>query len=211
MSRPNKPCTHFKGSPSRQGGSSLIEVLVSVVLLSLGVVSAMQLVTVSVKERSVLKYKIAATHAATELAERMRANQLGVRAGLYNDTLAYPAASNLVKTATFTTTPCGSTGCADAATLAATDLGIVRYNLQQSLPGAALTVRAQTFTDGATQVQIPNAVTLFVAWIEPANVTQIAAGDTTPTLLDQTTSGCPDSFNTNTTLNVRCLGLSYQP
>jgi type IV pilus assembly protein PilV len=211
MKCPRNPYAITKGALGRQAGSTLIEVLVSVVLLSLGVVSAMQLVTVSVKERSVLKYKIAATQAATELAERMRANQLGVRAGLYNDTLSYSEASDLVTDVTITTAPCGSTGCTDAATLVDTDLGIVRYNLQQSLPGAALTVRAQTYTAGANQIKIPNASTIYVAWLEPVTDTQVVDGATTPTLLNQATNGCPNSFTTNASGNVRCLGLSYQP
>ena len=95
---------------SRQSGFTLIEVLVTIVVISFGLLGLAGLQAVSLRNNQIAYYRGIATQQAYDMADRIRANLVGVRAGNYN---------NL--TATIPVDPgCFTAGCT-AANMAVTD------------------------------------------------------------------------------------------
>jgi type IV pilus assembly protein PilV len=75
-----------------QTGFTLIEVLVAVVILSMGLLGLAGLQASSIKNNQVALYRAIASQQANDMADRMRANQCGVVAGNYDNlTSAIPA------------------------------------------------------------------------------------------------------------------------
>lgn len=68
-----------------QKGSSLLEVLVSLVVLAGGLLSMAGLQTVSLKNSQTAYARTQSTMFANDMAERMRANLVGLDAGNYNN------------------------------------------------------------------------------------------------------------------------------
>lgn len=75
---PQKPLYH------RQFGLSLIEVLISILVLSIGLLSLGGLQISSLKGSNNAHFRTMASLAATDLADRMRANPIGVDNGFYD-------------------------------------------------------------------------------------------------------------------------------
>ena len=73
------------------GGFTLIEVLVAVVVLSIGILGLASLQTVSLNFNSVASQTSQATVLAYDMADRMRANREAARAGAYDIALQDPA------------------------------------------------------------------------------------------------------------------------
>ena len=73
---------------NRQSGFTLIEVLVSVVVLSIGLVGVAGLQAVSLKNNQSAFMRSQATALAYDMADRMRANVLSATTGLYDPTAA---------------------------------------------------------------------------------------------------------------------------
>lgn len=67
------------------GGMSLLEVLVAIVILSLGLMGLAGLQAASLRNNQTAYYRSIATQQAYDIADRMRANLAGVRAGNYSD------------------------------------------------------------------------------------------------------------------------------
>ncbi|RYZ13186.1 MAG: type IV pilus modification protein PilV [Comamonadaceae bacterium] len=85
----SSPCRG--GAAGRARGSSLVEVLVGLVVLSLGVLAMAGIAVAAQRMAKMSQYESLAMQAATEIAERMRANVPGFEAGAYE--LAGGAAS----------------------------------------------------------------------------------------------------------------------
>ncbi len=95
---------------NKQSGFTLIEVLVAIVVLSLGLLGLAGLQAASLRNNQAAYYRGIATQQAYDMADRMRANLAGVSAGNYNNI-----------TATIPADPgCFSSGCT-AANMAITD------------------------------------------------------------------------------------------
>ena len=87
---------------NRQSGFTLIEVLVSVIILSIGLVGVAGLQAISLKNNQSSFMRSQATALAYDMADRMRANVLSATTGLYDPTAAA------------TTSGCASTsGCSE--------------------------------------------------------------------------------------------------
>ncbi len=93
----------------KQRGFTLIEVLVAIVVLSLGLLGLAGLQAASLRNNQTAYYRGIATQQAYDMADRMRANLAGVRAGNYILNAAIPADPG-----------CFAAGCT-AATMAQTD------------------------------------------------------------------------------------------
>lgn len=89
-----------------QSGYSLLEVLVSVVVLSVGLLGIAALQVNSVRYNHSAYLRSIATAQATNMADRMRGNYAGVKAGYYNAISGIPSANN-----------CTTCSTADIATL----------------------------------------------------------------------------------------------
>lgn len=77
-------------TPTHQRGATLIEVLVAIVILSVGLLGLAGLQTISVQSNYSAYYRSQASILAADITDRMRANRKPALAGAYNLT-AFPA------------------------------------------------------------------------------------------------------------------------
>lgn len=77
----------IKTSPYRQSGVSMLEVLVSIVIVSLGLLGYAGLQMVSLKSNNTAYYRSQATLLAYDMIDRMRVNRDLALAGSYNQTI----------------------------------------------------------------------------------------------------------------------------
>ena len=97
--------------PTRAGGFSLIEVLITIVILSFGLLGVASILLNGMKLNNASYLRSLATQQAYDIGDRIRANGAGVIAGNYN-AITYPPASSC--------TNCTSASCS-VANLAASD------------------------------------------------------------------------------------------
>jgi type IV pilus assembly protein PilV len=71
-----------------QSGFSLLEVLVAIIVLSLGLLGLAGLQAASLRNNQIAYYRAIATQQTYDMADRIRANQAGVAAGAYNNLAA---------------------------------------------------------------------------------------------------------------------------
>jgi type IV pilus assembly protein PilV len=120
--------------PSLQGGFTLLEILVAIVVLSIGLLGLAGLQAVSLNNNQLAYYRSIASQQAYDMADRMRANVAGITAGNYD---------NL--TATIPTNPgcisSGTAGCAVLANVAITDHFQWLTNTAALLPGGVGSIR----------------------------------------------------------------------
>ena len=102
---------------SRQTGFTLIEILVTVIVLSIGLLGLAGLQAASLRFNSTAYQRSQATTLAYDIVDRMRANTIVARSGAYNGAV----------------TPAGTT-------LVAIDLGQWRTELSNSLPASTGTI-----------------------------------------------------------------------
>lgn len=121
---------------SRQRGVSLIEVLVSVLIFSIGLVGLAGLLVMATRSNHAAYLRTQVTFLADGMADRMRANPMGVWGGAYNRT-DYPAAAS--------TAGC-SAGCTPTE-LATYDRNLWSSQLRTFLPNP--TARIDCAADGA--------------------------------------------------------------
>lgn len=123
---------------NRQRGSSLIEVLVSMLVLGTGIlgISAMQLSTLKNNQNSYMRTQ--AVFHSQDIVERMLSNLGGVEAGNYND-------PDPVFTVNCTT----SAGCT-AAQMAANDVAVWEASVESGLPSGSATVCLDSTSDDGT-------------------------------------------------------------
>jgi type IV pilus assembly protein PilV len=130
-------------------GFSLIEVLVSLLILSLGLLGVAGLQTTSLRSNQTAYFRSQATAAASDIIDRMRANPQGVADGKYN----------AINSADLPTDPnCINSGC-DASDLADNDIIDWASNTLSSLPSGAGTVSVDdmgTAADASDDVFVVN-------------------------------------------------------
>lgn len=122
---------------SAQRGFSLLEILVAIVVLSIGLLGLAGLQAVSLNNNQTAYYRSIASQQAYDMADRIRANLAGVAAGNYNNLTATIPADPL----------CFTTGCT-AANMAVTDHFQWLTNNTRLLPGGAGTVRCASGPSG---------------------------------------------------------------
>ncbi|MEO8186266.1 MAG: type IV pilus modification protein PilV [Burkholderiaceae bacterium] len=147
-----------------QAGLSMIEVLVSLTIVAFGVLGLLGLQARALSfQRDSFDRRTAAEMVA-QLAERMRANHLGVTSGLYS----FPAAPYL-NAATATPPaipPCVTPTACTMNELALRDWTQWRVEYRQRSPGAAAYLQWNAAD--------PRAVTMSVAWPEPQQTSGVA-------------------------------------
>ena len=72
-------------TPLRQKGLSLIEVMIALAVFSFGLLALAALMASGLKYNTSALHRSYATNQAYDMADRMRANRLGLDAGYYND------------------------------------------------------------------------------------------------------------------------------
>ena len=139
---------------SRNSGFSLVEVLVAIVLLSIGLLGLAKLQFWGVRHTGSAYFRTQATQIASEMAERLRANPIGVAAGDYvlNPDGCKPAACPV------STADCRKDECApdklanfDLQALACGTNGGGAANL---LPGGGMRVRCSDTASGTKVCRI---------------------------------------------------------
>lgn len=126
-------------SPFRvNGGYSLIEILVAVLVLAIGLLGLAQLQLTSIQNTHSSHLRSVATALAYDMADRVRANQAGFQTGAYNNPAAAQDAS------------CLGAGCAPAA-MAGHDAFEWQADAAAQLPsGAAVICLDSTPNDGTS-------------------------------------------------------------
>lgn len=132
----------------RNRGFTLLEVLVAVLVLSIGLLGLAMLQVESLKYNTDAYFRTQATMLAYEIIDRMRANSAAAKAGRY-----------VASAAPSTTETCGNTasGCGDTTTLANYDLGVWYSRLGAVLP-------ADSTSSEITQAG--NTHTIIIRWKE---------------------------------------------
>jgi len=114
-----------------QSGFTLLEVLVAIVVISLGLLGLAGLQAATLRNNQIAYYRGIAIQQTYDMADRIRANQAGVTAGAYN---------NL--TATIPTDPDCVTNTCTAANMAVADHSQWNNNNARMLPAGTGTVVA---------------------------------------------------------------------
>ena len=126
----------------QQSGFTLIEVMVSVLVLSIGLVGVAALQGVSLKNTQSAFMRSQATALAYDIADRMRANVLSARTGLYDSDSYDPPAK---------VTACKSTTGCTAQNMAEHDLAEWNAAIETYLPmGAGVVCVDSTPDDGVS-------------------------------------------------------------
>lgn len=114
----------------RQRGVSLIEVLIAVLIFSIGLIGLAGLMVVSTRSNHVAYLRTQVTFLANNMAERMSANPTGVWAGNYNST--YPVSAGSIG--------CDASSPCSAAQVAAHDQQVWSRQLSTFLPRPSATI-----------------------------------------------------------------------
>jgi type IV pilus assembly protein PilV len=132
-----------------QSGLSMIEVLVTMVLIAVGSLALAGMQLAAVKYNKEASFRSVATLLAVEISDRMRSNIAGVKASSYDRNLDYAAA-----TAAIAAPDCGSHTDCTAAALAQLDIHNWQTSLATALPGGAGAIIPSTATKYASSIVV---------------------------------------------------------
>ncbi len=159
-------------SPKSQGGASLIEVLVAILLLSFGMLALGAMLSFAVQAPKMSAYRATATNLASGHVERIRANPEGFGANAYTSALSYDGTTNPIALA-----DCSYPACT-ATTLAAMDNAATNHAARIELPAGGMIMKCDTPTT-CTSASYGN---LWIVWQEPSTVAVLgASSDNCPT------------------------------
>jgi type IV pilus assembly protein PilV len=151
---PIKPISVVKRMTQNQG-FSLVEVLVALLVLSIGLLGLAALQTTSLQYNTGSYFRTQATFFAYDIIDRMRANSTAVADGGSYDIATAAAATPFL---TSTDPACDTSSC-NTANMAAYDLGKWYKRMSQVLPGAS--------TNLATiDINASEMVTITIRWTE---------------------------------------------
>lgn len=185
------PCRHFR----RQAGVGLVELLVAVVIATLGLLSLAALQAYALRYTKLSQYRAIATQLAFDITERIRANRVDATStaryefkqkftdqlGSQAPDLSYSAACN------------SATATCDVAALATDDMAQWRATVRNLLPDGSVYLEP----DAAPATGL----NLWIGWSDPAQVT---GGE-------RTTNECPAGLDLDALPQVRCLFFRVQP
>jgi type IV pilus assembly protein PilV len=167
-------------SPARQRGVSLIEVLVALLVVSLGVLAVTGLQATAARYGKTSEFRAMATLLASDLADRMRANKPAVDAGSYTLTSDFAPIDDVPEIPTCAI----ATACTEAE-LAAIDIAEWKRALFSGLPSPDGYVVTEVI--GAKVV----AADVWVAWLDPSASSNETKADSDD---DENKKECPPGF-----------------
>ncbi|MFZ4479303.1 MAG: type IV pilus modification protein PilV [Rhodoferax sp.] len=161
--------TFFKQQPLRrtERGFSMIEVLVTLLIVSLALLGTAGLQAYSMRLNQGGQYRSLAVFLAADLAERMEANKPGATSGAY--ALDSTTGADFLAGATAVSSVCVSGACT-AAALAGYDLSQWQNAVATSLPQSSWSV-TQTVTGAQTSY------TITIGWVDRRTNTTMAGPD----------------------------------
>lgn len=152
-------------------GFTLLEVLIALLVFSLGLLGLAGLMIMSVKTNHSAYLRTQATFLAESMADRMRADPLAIWASSYNG--SYPVASRI--------DPCSGGVACDFVNVANRDKAIWSQQLFDSLPNAAATITctpsAGIVTPSASANPPYNGLcTMVITWNESSTQAAVSTG-----------------------------------
>lgn len=180
-----------------QRGATLIEVLVSVLLLSFGMLSLGAMLSFAVQMPKLSGYRAAAVNLASSHIDRIRANPDGFQ--FYSQPLRGPVAPSGGVQPSTTPSSCAYPDCTTAS-LAAMDDAATRLSVGTQLPAGDMLVNCDTSTCGKGSHG-----NIWIVWQEPSTNAAFNASSS---------DNCPDQLAaaypaTTTTTRPRCLYLGF--
>lgn len=145
-------------SAKRQAGLSMVEVLVALVVMSVGMLGIASLYVTTLQAKTTSLSRMKAVNLAYDLADRIRANPNGAASYVVTNALTVTAPSETCRSTTSCTPP----------QMAAADLAQWRdilTNASTGLPGAVAASIVQTAAATATT---PLVLTIQLGWSEPS-------------------------------------------
>lgn len=170
----------------RVRGVSLIEVLVAILIVSLGLLALAGLLNVSSRVAKTSEYRATAAQLAADMVDRMRANRAGATAGNYSQ------APSALSTAKATQVSCANVTSCTAEEIANQDKAEWNTLVFNALPGGTGYID-YTGTSGVGD--------LWIIWTDPNALNESSSSDNR--LIYGTANGCPGNFSTSTT--VSCM------
>jgi type IV pilus assembly protein PilV len=203
----------FKGRQARrQSGASLIEVLISILILSFGMLAIGGMLSYAVQMPKLAGYRSSATSIAAGYVESMRANVEGFKNGQYASTSAEP--HTFIEhwaVESYKDAPCSYPSCSSAPptssninTLIGTaDLNAAMTALRRELPGFA---GLRVTCDGACGSMDRPEGDLWIIWSEPTTSAALDSGNS---------DECPSpasapTFTAFTSPQPRCLHVRFK-
>jgi type IV pilus assembly protein PilV len=170
----------------KQRGSSLLEVLIAMLVMSIGMLGMAGLTAASNSYNKLAQIRSSALMLVSDYADRARSNMTGFNAGNYAKTSAYENSQALISTSGCTDT---SANKCTAGQMAALDQNQWRNLLRRRLPGGDAYVLTS-----ATAATGQNNMDIWVMWTELDQATGFdVAGN----------NKCPTAATTDTT--VKCM------
>lgn len=137
-----------------QKGSSLLEVLITMLIMSFGLLALGGLTAASLQYSKLSQYQTIGSQLAIEYGDRMRGNVSGFNANNYDQTATYTGASGKI-----TVPACTVPDKCTPAEVAAIDIAEWTNGLRRRLPGGG----AYIVRDAAN----PLSVNIWLMWVEP--------------------------------------------
>lgn len=179
-----------------QSGSSLIEVLVAILLLSFGMLALGAMLSFAVQAPKLSGYRATATNLASGHIERIRANPGGFGANSYSSALSYDGTFYSTSTDLPALSDCTYPACT-ASTLATMDNAATKRAAHIELPAGGMIMKCDTLT--CTKASYGN---LWIVWQEPSTIAVL-----NPTSSDN----CPTEVTgTYTSPAPRCLYVRFK-
>lgn len=153
----NKAMVPVTGRLGRQGGMTMIEILVTVIVLAVGLLGMASLTVGSLKNNQGAFLRTQATILAYDMADRMRSNAAEAISGSYNNakTSNVPSAPN-----------CGANGCSGAERVAA-DLRAWKDQIEGANGNMAMLPGGEgTISGGGGATDVGTAFAITITWSE---------------------------------------------
>lgn len=178
-----------------QTGTSLIEVLVAMTLLSFGMLSLAAMTAFAVQMPKLSGYRATAVNLASNHIDRMRANPVGFGTGGYDNRSSYDGSRTAL---TMDASDSCSYPTCDPASLSKMDSAVTNAAVRAGLPaGGVLMTR-----DSNAGIASPTEGNLWIMWQEP---------DSRAPLNPTTSDNCPAGITQgNARLKPRCLYVRFK-
>lgn len=167
-----------------QAGASLIEVLVSIVIASVGLLALAGVNSASIRYTKMSQYRATASMLANDIGERMRANKAGFTAGNYDFETNF---EDQATAPTLSTSELCSSSVCTAQGIANLDIKQWRLSARDQLPEGSVFLKRSAATSSAD---------VWVVWRDPA----VASTDEAPARNGE----CPNGLDLSGDASIRC-------
>jgi type IV pilus assembly protein PilV len=170
---------------SRAKGGTLVEVLVSVLLLSFGLLAMGAMQTYALAMSKTTGHRAMAAVLAAEVADMIRANPSGLAAGGY-DVTSYLTDATGVTASKAAESKCDFPTCS-ASTLSQYDIARLKARIRQELPSGGLQV-VRPVTAGVASTTEAD---LWLVWLEPKLFAHQSGGGSVDEAAEKEFDNCP--------------------